>query len=256
MTKPVVLSYSGGKDCTYALHVLKQDPDWQVVRLRTTAARPHRRTSMHGVRIELLNGRRRPSDCPSTSSGWMRPTAGITRAAWRRCSQGTKSGGLSGSPSGISIWRTSGIPGASNASVGMGSLFPLWGIPVRELAKRFIDDGFRAVVVCVDTEQLDVSFCGREYDLSLLKDLPDSVDWCAEKGEFHTFCYDGPRFRSRPISPGRKGAEERAVLLPQPSAGKRVRDGERVRGGEMGRVDSRLMWGSFQMGRGRRRVAV
>ncbi|MEW9032928.1 MAG: hypothetical protein AB2404_09440 [Planifilum fimeticola] len=54
MARPVVLSYSGGKDCTYALHVLNQDPDWQVVRLLTTATRDYRRTSMHGVRIELL----------------------------------------------------------------------------------------------------------------------------------------------------------------------------------------------------------
>lgn len=54
MPRPVVMSYSGGKDCTYALHVLRQDPDWQVVRLLTTATRDHRRTSMHGVRIELL----------------------------------------------------------------------------------------------------------------------------------------------------------------------------------------------------------
>jgi diphthamide synthase (EF-2-diphthine--ammonia ligase) len=86
-----------------------------------------------------------------------------------------------------------------NASVGIQSLFPVWGIPTKEFARKFIYAGFKAVVVCVDTTQLDASFCGRAFDESFLQDLPDGVDWCAEKGEFHTFCYDGPIFR-KPIA--------------------------------------------------------
>lgn len=195
MTKPVVLSYSGGKDCTYALHVLKQDPDWQVVRLLTTAARPHRRTSMHGVRIELLKRQAASLGLP-LDIVWLDEDGRDYESRMAEMLAGYKKRGIERVAFGdlyledIREYREH-----LNASVGMGSLFPLWGIPVRELAKRFIDDGFRAVVVCVDTEQLDRSFCGREYDASLLKELPASMDWCAEKGEFHTFCYDGPVFR-------------------------------------------------------------
>jgi diphthamide synthase (EF-2-diphthine--ammonia ligase) len=71
----------------------------------------------------------------------------------------------------------------------------VWGRPTRQFAEQFIAAGFKAVVVCVDTTQLDASFCGREFDASFLADLPEGIDWCAENGEFHTFCYDGPIFR-------------------------------------------------------------
>lgn len=58
--------------------------------------------------------------------------------------------------------------------------------------------GYRAVIVCVDGRHLGPEFVGREYDASLLADLPAHVDACGENGEFHTFAYDGPRF-TRPV---------------------------------------------------------
>jgi diphthamide synthase (EF-2-diphthine--ammonia ligase) len=60
-----------------------------------------------------------------------------------------------------------------------------------------IDAGLEAIVICVDTEQLDASFVGRSYDNQLLDDLPSSVDPCAENGEFHTVAVAGPMFRDR-----------------------------------------------------------
>jgi diphthamide synthase (EF-2-diphthine--ammonia ligase) len=59
--------------------------------------------------------------------------------------------------------------------------------------------GFRATVVCVDTQAIDSSFAGRAFDETLLADLPQSADPCGERGEFHTFVQDGPLFRA-PIS--------------------------------------------------------
>ena len=48
----------------------------------------------------------------------------------------------------------------------------------------------------MDSEMLDGSFCGREFDQSFLDDLPGGVDPCGENGEFHSFVYDGPIFSS------------------------------------------------------------
>ena len=56
--------------------------------------------------------------------------------------------------------------------------------------------GLRATLCCVDTQQLDASFSGREFDAALLAALPAGVDPCGENGEFHTFVYDGPNFSS------------------------------------------------------------
>jgi diphthamide synthase (EF-2-diphthine--ammonia ligase) len=62
-----------------------------------------------------------------------------------------------------------------------------------------LTSGLKAVLSCVDTAQLDGGFVGRDYNAELLSELPPSVDPCGERGEFHTFVWDGPGFRS-PIS--------------------------------------------------------
>ncbi|HJQ10277.1 MAG TPA: hypothetical protein VJ840_04530, partial [Gemmatimonadaceae bacterium] len=75
-------------------------------------------------------------------------------------------------------------------------VFPIWGRDTTDLAREFIEQGFSARLVCVDTTQLDQSFAGREFDSSLLADLPQTTDPCGERGEFHTFVSDGPIFAS------------------------------------------------------------
>jgi uncharacterized protein (TIGR00290 family) len=85
------------------------------------------------------------------------------------------------------------------ASLAWIPLFPLWGLETGSLAKRFVAAGYRARLVCVDTTQLDGRFAGRAFDDSLLAELPESVDACGERGEFHTFVADGPSF-SRPVA--------------------------------------------------------
>jgi uncharacterized protein (TIGR00290 family) len=81
---------------------------------------------------------------------------------------------------------------------GWKGVFPLWKQDTTELARRFIEVGFRAVLCCVDTAVLDRSFAGREYDEKLLAELPAGVDPCGENGEFHTFVFDGPIF-AKPV---------------------------------------------------------
>jgi uncharacterized protein (TIGR00290 family) len=84
------------------------------------------------------------------------------------------------------------------AAAGIEAVLPLWHRNRSELAREVIDQGFRAVIVCVDSRYLTDDFCGREYDASFLADLPQGVDACGENGEFHTFVYDGPNF-ARPV---------------------------------------------------------
>ena len=57
-----------------------------------------------------------------------------------------------------------------------------------------IAGGLRAQVVCVDTQQLDAGFSGRDFDEALLRDLPAACDPCGENGEFHTLVHAGPMF--------------------------------------------------------------
>ena len=79
--------------------------------------------------------------------------------------------------------------------LGLGCVFPIWGRDSLSLARTFIEAGFKAVVVCVDSTLLDGEFAGREFDRDFITGLPPEIDPCGENGEFHTFVYDGPIFR-------------------------------------------------------------
>jgi uncharacterized protein (TIGR00290 family) len=77
---------------------------------------------------------------------------------------------------------------------GITPLFPLWDRDTRELARSMIAAGTRAVITCVDPAQLDARHAGQSYDSRLLAELPPACDPCGERGEFHTFAWDGPSF--------------------------------------------------------------
>ena len=104
----------------------------------------------------------------------------------------------------------------------MSALFPLWGLDTSDLAQRFVDLGFRAYVACVNQE-LGASFAGRNFDQTLLADLPAGVDPCGEYGEYHTFVWDGPLFHHPvEVTVGQvvdRGTAIYADLLPRNSPG-------------------------------------
>jgi len=82
------------------------------------------------------------------------------------------------------------------AGSGLEPLFPIWKTKTtRELAEEMIAAGLRARLTCINPKQLDRSFAGRDFDRSLLADLPPEVDPCGENGEFHSFAYAGPMFK-------------------------------------------------------------
>ncbi len=80
------------------------------------------------------------------------------------------------------------------AAAGIETVLPLWSENRRAMVDEFLAEGFKAVVVCVNENFLDASFCGRIFDQSFVDDLPASVDACGENGEFHTFVFDGKMF--------------------------------------------------------------
>ncbi|MGA2979139.1 MAG: hypothetical protein ABSD76_06075 [Terriglobales bacterium] len=96
---------------------------------------------------------------------------------------------------------------------GLQPLFPVWGLPTRALAQEMIASGTRAKLTCIDTEKLDASFVGREFDEALLADLPEEVDPCGERGEFHSFVYAGPMLSGvLPVSVGQTVARDQFVF--------------------------------------------
>jgi len=199
--KRVVLSWSGGKDSALALQALRADPGIEVVALLTSVTREYERISVHGVRRSLLERQARRLNLPlltielnpvTTNGAYENAFLGALERIGRELPDVTAIAFGDLFLTDVREYRERLLEGT-----GFEPLFPLWGLDTAELARRFVRDGFVARLVCVDTTQLDSSFAQREFDHSLLADLPTDVDPCGEKGEFHTFVsfgpgYDGP----------------------------------------------------------------
>jgi uncharacterized protein (TIGR00290 family) len=79
------------------------------------------------------------------------------------------------------------------------AILPLWGRDTRELIAEIIGAGFKAIVVSTRADRLGPEWLGRQIDGKFIKDINalGDIDLCGEKGEYHTFVYDGPLFKRR-----------------------------------------------------------
>ena len=50
---------------------------------------------------------------------------------------------------------------AKLAETGITPLFPLWGLPTRELSREMVNQGLRARITCIDPKKLTPDFAGR-----------------------------------------------------------------------------------------------
>jgi len=202
VTTPVVLAWSGGKDSTLALERLLGDERWNVVALLTTVTTGYDRIAIHGVRRSILHrqvdGLGLPlieAEIPPASSNDTYEHAFADALAKARGNDPSIETVAFGD---LFLADVRAYREAMLARLGWRALFPLWSEDTTLLAHRFIRHGYRAILSCVDTEQLDAEFCGREFDEALLADLPPTADPCGENGEFHTCVYAGPLW-STPI---------------------------------------------------------
>jgi uncharacterized protein (TIGR00290 family) len=199
MTLPVALAWSGGKDSSLALAALHADPSVEVVALLTTITRDFDRISMHGVRRTVLDAQVAALGLPLVEAAI---PAAASNAIYEEALEAALGELRRRHPSvhhlvfgdlfleDVRAYRERVLP-----PLGWTPLFPLWGEDTGTLARHFVAAGYRAILTCVDTEQLGAEFAGREFDATLLADLPAGVDPCGERGEFHTCVYAGPIFR-------------------------------------------------------------
>ena len=195
------MSWSSGKDSAFTLHTLNQQHPGAVGALLTTLNEAHERVAMHGVRSSVLEAQADAAGLPL----WQVPlpdqcTNEIYDARMRDACARAVAEGFTHVAFGdlyledIRRYREERLAGS-----GLTPLFPLWGIPTRELAGQMLEAGLKATISVVDTRVLPAEFAGRAFDEALLADLPAGVDPCAENGEFHTCVHAGPMFR-RPLA--------------------------------------------------------
>lgn len=192
------INWSGGKDCTLALHHILHQKDVKVDYLFTTISREHQRVSMHGVRKEMITRQAMSIGIPSRKlylpEKTDRPVYDQFMAHEMKL---MKQRGISDAIFGdIFLEDLRKYREEKLKSVEMNAHFPLWGKPTSQLLTEFIGLGYKAMIVSVNYEHLDQSFLGKTLDHELVKHFPSQVDVCGENGEFHTFVYDGPIFHS------------------------------------------------------------
>ena len=194
--KRVVLSWSSGKDSAWALHLLRQNPEFEIVALITTLNRSADRVAMHAVRRTLVEAQAQSTGLPlwaidlpwpCSNAVYEELMSGVLRRAVEEQVTAIAFGDLFLED--IRRYRERQLLGT-----GIEPLFPIWHLPTHALAREMIEAGVKSRVTCVDPAKLDRSFAGREFDTDFLDNLPPTVDPCGENGEFHTFVYDAPVF--------------------------------------------------------------
>ncbi len=210
------LLWSGGKDSALALHHARLDrPDLQIVRLLTCVSQAYDRVSMHGVRRPLIVEQ-------AEALGLPLEFIIVPSHDSDACPMACRGPGTDFPPNDVysrtilaalARLRTEGIQAIVFGDIflqdlreyrdqllrhtGLKGCYPLWGRESDELYSEFMHLGFQAVTVCVDTQRLSESHCGRLLDQDFRDSLPAGVDPCGEHGEYHTFVFDGPLFSRR-----------------------------------------------------------
>ncbi|MDE1969755.1 MAG: adenine nucleotide alpha hydrolase [Alphaproteobacteria bacterium] len=231
MKPRVVLFWSGGKDSGLALDRLRRAGDYEVVALITTVNSQYRRVSMHGVREELIAAQAR--------------AAGLQLDTMYVGSSGTNDAYVAALRQTLGAWRERGVETVAFGDIflvdlrqwrekllaefGMRGTFPLWQANTTQLAQEFVARGFRAVLCCANDAMLGEADVGRELSAEFFATLPAGVDPCGENGEYHSFVWDGPVFRTpvgfkvgekvyRPLEVAPTAAPADGPAIPVPAA--------------------------------------
>ncbi len=205
MKKKVLLSWSSGKDSAWALHVLRQQSEYEIAGLLTTINSAFDRVAMHSTRRALVEMQAAAAGLPLTVAPlpWPCSNEDYERIMKGVCDQVVAQGITAVAFGDLFLADVRAYRERQLKDTGLEPLFPLWQAPTGELAHEMVRSGLRAKLVCVDPKKLAPEFAGRDFDEQLLSDLPAGVDPCGENGEFHSFVHAGPMFdRKIPVVPG------------------------------------------------------
>lgn len=190
------MSWSGGKDSAYALHLVLQAQVYDVQFLISTFNEPLHRLSMHGVRESLIEAQAQEIGIPLLK-------VFVTESSNEHYEKQLAAAMLKVKEQGIQhiIFGDIFLEDLRQyretlfAGMHMQTVFPLWKMNTRKLIGNFIQQGFKTITCCISTSWLPKEMLGRQVDETFLKDLPANTDPCGENGEYHSYCYAGPIFK-------------------------------------------------------------
>ena len=191
-------NWSTGKDSALALYHLLQNKSYIVEELVTTVNSHYNRVSMHGLRNELLIAQTNALGIKSSRIELPEmPSMALYEDKMNQTVSALKANGFTHTAFGdifledLRTYRQTQL-----SKKGITAIFPIWKRDTKALLKEFLDLGFKTIVVCANSKYFGKDFVGTVIDENFISSLPEGVDPCGENGEFHTFCFDGPIFKT------------------------------------------------------------
>lgn len=190
-------NWSSGKDSALALYYAMQTKKFNVDSLFSVIASGENKIAMHEIRIPLLMKQAAQIGIPLTvfhfNESWSTEEYGMEMEKYI---EKFKAKGITTALFGDIYLEELRNKRISNcAKSGIKAEFPLWNISPQEILKQFIENGFKAIITCIDNSVLPESFLGKIIDREFMETYPKSADICGENGEYHSFVFDGPLFK-------------------------------------------------------------
>jgi uncharacterized protein (TIGR00290 family) len=192
----VVVSWSGGKESTFACYRAISMGN-EVLFLLNMALADGKRSMSHGIRSELLIAQSEAIGIPLIQR---KTTWNNYEKDFKEEILHLKKFGIKGIVFGdIDIQEHRDWDERICNELKVEPILPLWGQERGLLLENFIKMGFKAVIVTVNAKLLDQNLLNRCVDNQLIKDLSkiQNIDLCGERGEYHTFVFDGPSFKKQ-----------------------------------------------------------
>ncbi|MGI8314748.1 diphthine--ammonia ligase [Halobacillus mangrovi] len=195
--KPVIVSWSGGKDSALTLYEVMNDKRFEVKGLFSTFSEQSSRLPIHEVKRSLIKKQADLIGLPLYEIEM--PDKATNEQYEERLGQQFEQWKMQGIHT--IVYADLFLDDIRNyrdrllAKCNMEPLYPLWKRDTEKVAENFLNQGFQSIVTTIDVEKVSETLVGLPYDKEFLNRLPKGVDPCGENGEFHTFVFDGPIFQ-------------------------------------------------------------
>jgi diphthine-ammonia ligase len=195
--KKAFVSWSGGKDCCLAAYRAQQ-MGYKLAYLVNMVTQDGQRSCSHGMASRWVKLQSEAMGIPIVQN----PTTGdnyeevFTRTLKKLREEGVETGIFGDIDFNAHKEWIDRVCG----NAGVTPVLPLWLQNQNDLARNFINLGFKTVIVATRSDLLGQDWLGRIFDASFLKDLAafnKDITPCGEAGEFHSLVIDGPLFKKR-----------------------------------------------------------
>jgi uncharacterized protein (TIGR00290 family) len=192
----VFVSWSGGKDCTLALYRFLRSGRGEVSCLLNMCEIGGEQSRSHGLKSDLLQAQATKMNIPLVQQTI---DANGYEVNFKAMVNRLKNEGITAGVFGdIYLQEHRAWIERVCGELGIEAIFPLWGSNTLDLLNEFVEHGFRTLTVSVRSTMLSDAWLGREINQEFIEEIKalSDIDPCAENGEYHSFVFDGPVFKS------------------------------------------------------------